>query len=297
MVETKPPVASGVTPKNKWNKRNKRNENRPSAQPTKFLGGKEELDGNHFDCTGYGQSDRFVKTVAKIADLIGQDYKGGGITRTKVMTQRAVIIPMPVRPLVTIVYEANGVTEASRTQPDTLDISDYQSSKKIVDYQIANQTENRNKVFSLVWQQCTKSMQAKIKSHRDYQVIEQNLDGIDLLQVIKLICFNIEDKKYAPQKVHKLKALFYTLKQGRNSDQAYQTKFLNTVQVIKQCGASLGEDPLTRALVCKDLGYLANTSNVAEMLEITKAVRDYTLGTALILGADPDQYGSMIRGL
>ena len=54
---------------------------------------------------------------------------------------------------------------------------------------------------------------------------------------------------------------------------------------------------MTRALVCKDLGYLINTSDAVEMLEISKAVRDYTLGTALILGADPDRYGSMIRGL
>jgi hypothetical protein len=25
-------------------------------QPAKFRGGKEELDGNYFDCTGYGQA-------------------------------------------------------------------------------------------------------------------------------------------------------------------------------------------------------------------------------------------------
>jgi hypothetical protein len=31
--------------------------------------------------------------------------------------------------------------------------------------------------------------------------------------------------------------------------------------------------------------------------EITKKVRDYTLGTAMILGSDPDRYSSMIRGL
>jgi hypothetical protein len=33
------------------------------------------------------------------------------------------------------------------------------------------------------------------------------------------------------------------------------------------------------------------------MDEITKKVRDYTIGTAMILGADPDRYISMIRGL
>ena len=71
-----------------------------------------------------------------------------------------------------------------------------------------------------------------------YQVISKALNGIDLLKVIKLICFNIEDEKYIPQKVCEVKQALYALKQGKESDQAYQTKFTNTVQVIDQCGAS-----------------------------------------------------------
>ena len=295
--EKKPSTMAGDgSSKKKWGNRRKRHGNKPNAPPAvKFRGGKEELDGNYFDCTGYGQSDRFMKTVQKIADHVGQEYKGGGVTRTEVMTQAPVSIPMPTRPVGTIVTSANG--DVTVVPPDVLDISDYQSAKKIVDYQVQHQIENCQKVFSLVWQQCTESMHAKIKAHRDYQTIEQALNGIDLLRVIKLICFNIEDEKYAPQKVHETKAAFYALRQGRDSDQAYQTKFLNTVQVVEQCGASLGEDPLTREMVCKALGFQTTTKDTTELSEITKTVRDYTLGTALILGADPDRYSSMIRGL
>jgi hypothetical protein len=93
-----------------------------------------------------------------------------------------------------------------------------------------------------------------------------------------LICFNIEDEKYIPQKVHETKAAFYHLKQGKDSDQAHQIKFMNTVQVIEQCGASLEEDPMTRAMVCKNLGYSIRTTTNTEVAEITKTVRDYTLG-------------------
>ena len=282
--------------KKRWNGKKKSYGAKASTvRPDKFLGGKDELDGNHFDCTGYGQSDRFVKTVQKIGDYIGQEYKCGGISRTEVMTQAIMIIPMPARPTGTTTTDANNVI--TTTPPDALDISDYQSEKKTVDYQILHQLENRQKLFSLVWQQCTESMHAKIKAHRDYQSIEQKLNGIELLRIIKLICFNIEDEKYIPQKVHETKAAFYQLKQGKDTDQAYQIRFLNTVQVIEQCGASLGEDPMTRAMVCKDLKYNAKTTDVAELAEISKTVRDYTLGVALILGADPERYSSMIRGL
>jgi hypothetical protein len=114
---------------------------------------------------------------------------------------------------------------------------------------------------------------------------------------IKLIFLNIEDEMYAPQKVHETNAAFYALKQGWDSDQAYQIKFMNTAQVIEQCDASLGEDPLTRTIVCKHLGFGANTTIVTEVAKISKKVREYTLSIAIILGADPDSYSSMIRGL
>ncbi len=211
------------------------------------------------------------------------------------MTQTDVIVPLPPRPVSTSITAADGTI--TTRNPDALDISDYQSQKKIYDYQVQHQAENRQKVFSLVWQQCTESMQAKIKAHREYHTIEQALDGINLLRIIKLICFNIEDEKYVPQKVHETKAAFYSLKQGRDSDQTYQIKFLNTVQVIEQCGASLGEDPLTRIMVCRDLGFAINTLDPIQQITISKKVRDYTLGAALILGADPDRYSNMIRGL
>jgi hypothetical protein len=50
-------------------------------------------------------------------------------------------------------------------------------------------------------------------------------------------------------------------------------------------------------MVCKDLGYNTDTTSALEIAEITKTVRDYTLGAALILGADSERYSSMIRGL
>ncbi len=285
MGEPEKKVPTGDMPyKKKWgngNRNKKRVGHRPQVAPAKFKGGKEEIDGHYFDCTGYGQSDRFMKTVEKIAGYVGQDYKGGGLTRTKVMTQAPVIVPLPPRPITN----------------DVFDISDYQSKKKISDSKIQNQEENRQKLFSLVWQQCTESMHAKLRAHREYTTIELELNGVGLLRIIKLICFNIEDEKYIPQKVHESKAAFYALKQGRDSDQAYQIKFLNTVQVIEQCGASLGEDPLTRTMVCKALKFQPDTLVASELATISKTVREYTLGAALILGADPERYSGMIRGL
>jgi hypothetical protein len=107
-----------------------------------------------------------------------------------VTTQAKLIIQAPLRPVGVAVTFGSGLTTYV-LPPDALDISDYQSAKKIMDYQIQNQLDNRRKVFSRVWQQCNESMHAKIKVHCEYQVIEEELNGIELLRVIKLICFNI----------------------------------------------------------------------------------------------------------
>jgi hypothetical protein len=57
------------------------------------------------------------------------------------MTQTEVIIPSPPRPADTITTAANSTVTTS--PPGVLDISDYQNAKKIVDYKVQNQTENR----------------------------------------------------------------------------------------------------------------------------------------------------------
>ena len=194
--------------------------------------------------------------MQKIADCIGQEHECGGISRCEVMTQTVTIIPTPTRPVGTRTVVGDVTTT---TPPNALDISDCQSAKKTVDCQILDQLKNRQKLFSLIWQQCTEPMHAKIKAHCDCQVIKHSLNGIELLRVIKLMSFNIEDEKHVPQKVHETKAAFCHLKQGKETDQACQVRFVNTVQVIEQCGASLGEDPLTRIMVCKELKCNAST--------------------------------------
>jgi hypothetical protein len=72
--EKKYSVPTAVGPfKKKCNHHKKHHGNKlPVVRPAKFQGGKEELGGNYFDCTGYGQSDRFMKTVQKIANHIDQ---------------------------------------------------------------------------------------------------------------------------------------------------------------------------------------------------------------------------------
>lgn len=129
------PPTGNVSPfKNNWRNRKKRHDKRPIVQTATFLGGKDELDRNYFDCTGYRHSDRFVKTVQNIAGYIGQEYQCSGLTCTEVMTQSPVLIPAANRPAGINVMAINATV--TYTPPDVLDISNYQSEKKASDYKL-----------------------------------------------------------------------------------------------------------------------------------------------------------------
>jgi hypothetical protein len=63
------------------------------------------------------------------------------------MTQSPVTIVAPIRPVSTSTTGSDGTIVI--IPPDVLDISDYQSAKKILDYKVQNQTKNWQKVSHL----------------------------------------------------------------------------------------------------------------------------------------------------
>jgi hypothetical protein len=280
--ERKPPGLGGGS-KKKWTK-NKRNGGRYTVpvRPGKFQG-KEEMGGHHFDCQGDGQGHQCTKTIEMMADLCCGDYTNGGTTRKEIMDQRKIVIAMPARP--------------TGNPPDALDIIDYTQAKKTAEAKIMYQKENWQKVFSLGWGQCTEAMKAKIKSHAEFPAIELALDGIDLLRVIKLICYDIGEDKYAPLKAHEMKVAYHTMKQGNDSNEVYHSKFSNVVLVAEQSGCLMGVDRETYVMVAKELRYNEDTTDATEIVEITKMAKDIAEATAFLVGSDQRRYGTMLRDL
>ena len=73
---------------------------RSSAPPRqfKFEGSCEELKGHIFDCSGYDQSDVFVKTQEQIAIYVGRTYTNGGAVMKAVETLEITKVRMPPAP-------------------------------------------------------------------------------------------------------------------------------------------------------------------------------------------------------
>jgi hypothetical protein len=188
--DRKPPSKNGGNGRRRWNNKKGKRNGPKSTQPNKFHGGKEEMNGHHFDSSGYGAAEQYVKTNEMIAGFAAQEYSNSGDIRNEVLTETKIVIPLPPRPEDTVEYGSDG-KEVSRTAPSQLDIADYVQAKKDAEFDNKCQRNNHKKLYSLVWQQSTEPLLAKVRANRDFPAIESSSDGINLLRVIKLICYNI----------------------------------------------------------------------------------------------------------
>lgn len=133
----------------KWNKKKGSNDSSSNTvSVTKFTGGKEEMNGNYFDCTGHGNSDKFVKTTDRIA-ILALEFTCGGTTHTEVKTQTVAKYVMPTRPtgVTTTTTNADGVATQVTGPPDPIAVIDYSTAKKTADYEIRHEKENHQQVY------------------------------------------------------------------------------------------------------------------------------------------------------
>jgi hypothetical protein len=118
--------------------------------------------------------------------------------------------------------------------------------EKTVDEFVRQQThleQNVKTICSLVLEQCTDAMRARLESQSGYRTIEDESKGIELLKMIRTIMFNFQSQRYGPWALHEAKVRFLTFKQDKHMTCAeYQKRFLNNVQVLLHCLGDIGTD-------------------------------------------------------
>ena len=98
-------------------------------------------------------------------------------------------------------------------------------------------------LFSVIWSQCSKSMQSKIKTADTFDVIERNSDFLGLLMEIKCIAYKFETQGYTHSSLHEAKRAFFKVYQLKHeTDSEYLTRFKAIVAVIKQYKGNIGDD-------------------------------------------------------
>jgi hypothetical protein len=157
--------------------------------------------------------DIFVKTIKEIAEYVGRTFKKGSNIRLAIEN-----LSLPARPY-------------RKTQPATRARLSLKSGwEKEVDEYVKCKTyylaDNMQRVYSLVWGQCTYVMRQKLKVLPTYKQLTTGGDQLGFLKPIKNLVYNFQSQKYLSRDLHKLKRWFYFCTQRRHhtTTSAYMEK-------------------------------------------------------------------------
>ena len=140
----------------------------PISKGKALINGASELPNVIFDCDGKGTD--FQKCLEQIGTHVGGKMEYGGDMNISVRNQKMVFIKAPDRPTALVADEFD-IAEWK------VEFQDYVRHRKKVEAQL-------QMIYSIVWNQCTERMKAKLIGQKDVRNLESSQDSIGLLKII-----------------------------------------------------------------------------------------------------------------
>lgn len=146
-------------------------------------------------------------------------------------------------------------------------------------------------MMAVIWGQCSEAMKSKLKSHDEYKVKYGLNDCLWILKEIKAVTLQFDAKRNAFISAMDTRANFLNCRQRAwQSADLYLEELKGWADNLEYHGGTVAESHTLVDEYDED-GLKLNT-------EERKAIaRDRTLGVALIRGADPTRYGTLIVDL
>lgn len=158
---------------------------RTTPPETKFEGKTEGLKGHIYDFGTPQQADIYTITTREIAEYAGRTMLYGNdisiaVDKLKMPTIEEPLEPPPIHPATTLSKGQEKIHE-----------------KKLVEYvkRILQLDENVNKVYAIVWGQCTEALREKLRGLSNFETISIEGQGINLIKEIRDIVYKREKDK------------------------------------------------------------------------------------------------------
>ena len=147
---------------------------------------------------------------------------------------------------------------------------------------------NLKKIYSLIYGNCTESVQTMIKADSEYEVKSKVFDYAWLFEKVKAIVSGLDTKVNLRVSLHDVIFNFILLKQqAHESNDGYLTRFKSMIQTLKIAGGK-------HVLVSPTL--LGKTIAAANNAEIN-AEKEKFMAVCFILRSDESRYKSLLDGL
>ena len=261
----------------------RRNDQRSAPEVSKFKGTVKEMNGHVFQCHGETKvQNQYTRTLEELDSYVGLHFKysPGDIKKMiKSMTDTEQTLPADPR------------DKASKTEKRIWE-------KEVDSYCKRKDTYISNKIalYSVIWSQCSEVMQARLKSSKDFESMNDDSDSLALLLEIKGISYRFEAQSNLYLALTHAKAAIYAYQQGPNETNAsFMSKFKNYIEVIEHYGGTIGDDV---ALINEELKNLQSSGDTDTDLEMAKQMaRNKAHAIFFMTKADKGRYGQLVIDL
>ena len=118
------------------------------------------------------------------------------------------------------------LTEVSRIEL-TSEIKNYQ-------YRVVKYDDNKHKLWSLIWGQCTMPVRSKLEARKDWNNLRMSKSPLSLKQAIQEIIFDHKDGQYPIASMYDSLKMLFTMKQEeKEGNTAFQKRFKNTKDIVE----------------------------------------------------------------
>ena len=212
---------------NKYNKQNKKYD-----ESGGFKGGYESMNGHVFQMREESRVTlQFDKTCKELIRFIVKKFKNPDDLVSLVMNMKETKIRCPDTP-----EKDKRTGKLSR-------------SNKLIHRQRVNQylvreqsyEENKKKLFMVVWDQCSKSLQNRLESIQGFDKIKRKRDVLKMLKKIKSHMYDFDETEFLGTSLNTAVMSILNCKQGNSESNAnYLARFRNNLDVLEYYGGTFG---------------------------------------------------------
>ena len=214
----------------------------------KFLGDEKEMNGHVFRLTTEGGSAmEYHKTIEQLTGYAGKEFKFSMDMQSLIDD---LVEPNMTAPVYPDIIKAE---DGSDKPPNTGDVRIWEKKYDLFLKREMMFENNKNKLFSIIWGQCTQSMKDEVTGIKGYLSRRQSRDCIWLIKEIKTAVQRFETTGHAHVAMHRAKQRYYNCTQGTNETISdYFNRFNAVVDVVQKHKGRIGDD---RFLIEKEFEY------------------------------------------
>ena len=265
------------------------------SKKSNFNGGCTDLKGHFFETFIESKdSTQYTKTIKALQVFVASKFRNGGNIGWMLKHEKEYTFDKPSQP--------NSPGTTTRSQ-DALEQDIYKEQIKMYVSRRERYMENKDKLYSVIWDQCSDTIQSKLQSKSTFNDIDESRNCIMLLKEIKGIMYNFKSQQYPIMSMDQASVKYFTTRQGKfETLTKYYKRFKTKVEILEHYGANIWYHP---SLILKEYKQddhdNMTINNISDnnilFTKYGNIVKSRAIAYAFLRGAQKDRYGNLIYDL